>query len=1603
MKKLFLLLAVFLSAATVSADDVTLEQALQTARQFAKYEAAKKHQTRGASAAATPQLAYSEKSKIVSKDNVYVINFGNDQGFVIVSGESGTGDEILGYCDHGAFDYDDCPIQLKDLLGYYTISIDSLRQNPSLAVKTRIATTHPFYLGNVIVEPLLTTTWSQDAPYNQLCPEVTDEGTDLGYRYGSHYATGCVPTAISQIMNYWKWPKVTQGRLQDGVGGEFSGEDFSGRTYDWDNMLDHYGWDYNLSKSTSYNDVQSEAVARLMADVGTAFHTMYGQPNGSPTDVNYQPLIWNFGYSTDITEHTGKTAAELISVMKAELDKNRPIFYSGYPKSGDGHALVCDGYTSNDYFHFNYGWGGMADGYFKYALVDGFENNAIIFTGVEPVDATFKIIDNIEYQLIKNGEAHVIRYVAGGVGAENGEITIPAVVVGDDGAQYKVTRIYRNAFYNKGHFSKMTLGENIEAIDYNTFIYSTIDELVLSDKMEIVPDKAFETTRIKKLTIGKNIKRIGKRAFYGCTLSEVTSKSPAFEVDDEAFFMTNPDCGEWLDCITSIGYQTFAMAGFSKSPVFSNLESIGARAFSGVSFPEEVDGAVYVRQFRIKSKLKSIDPNAFYNTKLSAFKVDDSNPYFSTSNSSLSARCMLFNKNATKLVLTINPEITIGEESGYMTAFPQTIVKLDPSSISTRSKNYNSYVTIPSTIIEMEGAFKDCEYVSRLNCLAVVPPEISDSTFNDKLIESSPRLYVPEGTAELYRNAPGWRRFKNIVADQSYNPAPPPGRQYFMVVNSTDEEKQQRVNIPVNEIRSMEVSDDGKQVIIKRNGKEDLTTSVAAIDSIAWVPGFVYENAEIFDINEDNLTVEAQKCKIRFDPTVIDGDVQLCVRNSVLKPNAMEGVVSGFAIDLSLSDDTHELTGTVDITIPVTDTSKKYSAAYYNDQTGEWEPVYHEFDKTAGTFTITTNHLSTYGFFEIANQMLSYSTLTPAAIDFMESMIPEPLNKMAGKLLEVIASDDPEWEMKWQATNDMGLWQSIGLDVLYSAANGTLESVLGYKPFAEQIDNAVTAMGYLATAMNVLNVARADLKGDDIGVASGTLKTILGHYGGVAGQVIGTTAFTASMATVAAISIALDKFGTMVQQRKVDLYREAYQIYYSPTRSKEVVAGTSKYGSKWCYTSKDWFDLFYKAFDNPDKTNIQLDSYVESVVRDYCDRFWGDTDAQAMCVAEAKAQGLSSWFYPDEYTRKTISDEFFAELMNGQLVSVIQSVRNHVKVDAFNRYSAEAKSLAKLMNTQIGLQILDKSVKEGEKSKYAGYTIRFTLIPESLSDPERLQNTVNEQGRCKIGYFTQYALIVHDIPTRLTLIDPDGKEVADYTFDISNKKGRQVIEIDLSTGGIEVENPHLDGLELAYDPAEVDATYEWYGYFDGKYMRLANPEMPIPLNNSFNKRANFQLAVEKLLNRHDFITVDASGNFKIGDDITGQFENNGLEGTAKFVIDTNNPFVEKTKEQFIKDFNKYNSKEDYILTFYNLLNGTISHKIEGEVKITRESVNAKEYDVTYIGSGTYSFEAEIIDRVDNYLYEGLFKEQNLTSDDFTTRKVEQEGQVMLKYSTKITP
>ena len=1526
----------------VLADDVSVEQALQTARELGATRPPKGELR----ATRWPQLAHTVKSKLSDKTNVYVVNLGDDQGFVLVSGESRTPDAILGYCDHGSFCFADAPIQLKDLLNSYSDGIDELRSTFASTLTLTLPSSTSVDIGTIVVGPLLTTTWNQWGPYNSLCP--------------AGCPTGCVPTAVAQIMNYWKWPKQTIGELPNG-------EDFSGHAYDWDNMLDDY--------SSGYNAAQANAVAQLMADLGQALGTIYG-PEGSGTATNFSPLHTNYGYEADLRVCYENLPAE----MKAELDQNRPVLYSSSPNTGQGggHEMVCDGYTTNDYFHFNYGWGGSYDGFYKQAAIYNVQPS--IVANIRPYEAEYKTIGDIEYALQQNGEAQIIKYTLSNV--YDVVLDIPATIT-DEGKTYIVTRIAKNAFSNKGHFSKITLGDNIREIGRFAFISSYIDTLIVSDKVEVIPDESFRLTNVKALTIGASVKRIGKEAFAYCKLKTVTSKSPAFEVDDMAFYaVSEPDCGDWLGCITRLGKQAFAMTNFRTPPVFSQLEEIGSQSFVSCTLSSST---------LLPPRLRIISPDAFDMSGFKGFRSNDANPYFTSLIS-----YGLFNKTKSSLVWAGSYDNLDTYE--YLEDYAP-VLKLEPNSIRTKS-SHNGF-TIPNTIVEMEGAFSQCENLSYLNCYLVVPPVISDETFNDKLFENNANvyLYVPQGTAELYRNAPGWRKFRYIYDELEYKPVPDAEREYYMVMHRRGED-QQTVSVPVSQVNDMKISGAGdtQKVVLRLNGRDDISTLINEVDSITWRPCFVYDSAEIFDLNDSTLTAKGQKCEVTFEPTAIDEDVQLCIRNMVFTPNVLESTIRGYAVDLSLSDDQHELSGTAEIVMPIAlDSEEKIHAAYYNEETGEWERVMFRYDNDRQAVVITTDHLSLFSIFTTHND-----NMNNAKVELLYAIWPDlyTLNEAAQVLLEIVSSDDPMERIK-EFKDEMGLWQGILLDGGYS-----MLSSLGFG--GDAIDNAVGMLGHFGTFLSIVDIMKSEMEGDDVGVAAGTLNLIMNQTVGTMASAIGTPIMSAAMGCVAFIGIALNKFGTMVQERKVDLFREATRLFYSKK-------GRRKYGTPY-RSAKDWFNFFYPTFLEGGMTESQLNTYIEQSVRDYFSLFWSDqTGSSELCIEEAKAMGLSSMMYPDEATRRTIDNEHFAELMNGELVSVFRAIKNKLAVQADARCEKAVQRIANWLNTGVILHFTDSSCKEGETSKYNGWKVTFTEIPSSVGNPEIFTQPVNEKGRSALG-FTVFALTQNKMKCQVTLKNPNDVEQKTFDFQIPDGTGRIYINIDLAEGGVVIEVPRLENLKLEYDPAQIETEYTWAGMetvneydMNGNLVGSTRVYHESPVGvyvllddaTKMNKNARFQKEVERFFKLHDYIRVDEMGNIFIGEDIIGKLDEGGKTATGTFTINTTNSFVEKTPEQFCTWFNKP-GMDNLVYQMYNLLGGTIDHSITCQYTLTRQDGNSKEFDITYTGEGTYTFRAEIVDRVDNMNFDNYpGGSQTITVDDITTREVQTEGRVTLNYTTKL--
>ena len=174
------------------------------------------------------------------------------------------------------------------------------------------------------------------------------------YNGTNRAVTGCVATAMAQVMMYYQYPKELKATIKAYTAKSYGiqiPEISSGATYDWDNMLPDY------SKS-DYNSAQADAVAKLMYHCGAAVKMNYGPSSGA----NVTPIILAtyFGYDADLMQDLTRTIFTLqqwMTLIDNELKAKRPILYSGQASDG-GHEFVCDGSDGKGLYHIN--WDGEA-------------------------------------------------------------------------------------------------------------------------------------------------------------------------------------------------------------------------------------------------------------------------------------------------------------------------------------------------------------------------------------------------------------------------------------------------------------------------------------------------------------------------------------------------------------------------------------------------------------------------------------------------------------------------------------------------------------------------------------------------------------------------------------------------------------------------------------------------------------------------------------------------------------------------------------------------------------------------------------------------------------------------------------------------------------------------------------------------------------------------------------------------------------------------------------------------------------------------------------------------------------------------------------------
>lgn len=323
-----------------------------------------------------------------SNDVYYIFNVANNGGYIIVSADD-VYNPVIAYSPKGNWDIENCPASVEYLMNTYKKKISyAIANNIEPTAKTKSAWHHYAVAEDLFVPKV------GERGVEALTEELTwnqEGGGSEGYTGGWDYfvpegtPTGCVATAMSIIMYYWKYPIQGKGEhsYYHGPTSETLSANFGETTYMWANMQD---------KDPTYYSALLQYHAGISVNMkyepeGSGSHS-FRVPNALINFFNYDPAC-TFKMKNQYTE------SQWVNYLKTDLDAGRPVYYSGVGPDG-GHAFICDGYDDSDNFHFNFGWGGLANGYFALDQVDDFDEDFKMVHNIKPKSANYPYLNTIE-------------------------------------------------------------------------------------------------------------------------------------------------------------------------------------------------------------------------------------------------------------------------------------------------------------------------------------------------------------------------------------------------------------------------------------------------------------------------------------------------------------------------------------------------------------------------------------------------------------------------------------------------------------------------------------------------------------------------------------------------------------------------------------------------------------------------------------------------------------------------------------------------------------------------------------------------------------------------------------------------------------------------------------------------------------------------------------------------------------------------------------------------------------------------------------------------------------------------------------------------------
>ncbi|WBW99051.1 hypothetical protein [Oceanirhabdus sp. W0125-5] len=502
-------------------------------------------------------------------------------------------------------------------------------------------------------------------------------------------------------------------------------------------------------------------------------------------------------------------------------------------------------------------------------------------------------------------------------------------------------------------------------------------------------------------------------------------------------------------------------------------------------------------------------------------------------------------------------------------------------------------------------------------------------------------------------------------------------------------------------------------------------------------------------VTPDKLIAAKDEISIEFSGYDIDKEEEVVIQEVQPKPFQIEEELKEelmiTAYDFEVVNKS-EFIDLIEISIPYDENfieegkeENCVSAMYYNENSKEWQPVVYTVDTENNLVKIITDHLSTYGAFVVKRE----NSRAAKIVKLNTWHMPES-NGNAFKIVNECLENQmtPGEKALEMGTSWVGDWLGI---------SGGMHTVITNTVYTtEFLDNLGGAMTNIGLAAAIAQAAVDFQKGDDVALKGNLTKNLsyfsIGKWGSGALQL--------SFVGVYAIDYSINKFGTAAWEgRKAD-YEAGYKLYYE------------KYNKR---SAKEWYKKFYWIWqDNKDAKDPNLVSrLINEEIDNYCNAFWKIDYEEMWAIMEevnTKANEIT------QQIKDEISLEYKKELIKVLQKPVFDRLEQKITEHLKKEYLKEKSALARMLNQVVTFEYKE-DIKENEKSKYNGYTVRFAPLNEK-ADPKNWTGKVNEQGMVK-AKFTVLGHMQCGSPNTLEFYKPGDKpdidkpeKVVEFKLDI---------------------------------------------------------------------------------------------------------------------------------------------------------------------------------------------------------------------------------------------